>query len=117
MHEIEISTLEVGNSGSSLHGSASIKKMEAKFIKAKYGLVPKPDAGSALPVLSDFDWNAVVTVASSTLSSMRIPLLQLSVVLSDGTSAVIELNREELQDMISCLDDAAVSLDEIVPQA
>ncbi|KAI7805618.1 COMM domain-containing protein 8 [Triplophysa rosa] len=87
---------------------AVLQCVRSRFDEIRHALVDRTNAISSTQ-LQDFNWQIKLALSSDKLSALNTPLLNLSLDLKDsGTqrSTNIEMNKEELQTLISALEAA-----------
>lgn len=87
---------------------AVLQCVRSRFDEIRYALVDRTIVISSTQ-LQDFNWQIKLALSSDKLSALNTPLLNLSLDLKDnGTqrSTNIELNKDELQTLISALEAA-----------
>ncbi|KAL0969641.1 hypothetical protein UPYG_G00230190 [Umbra pygmaea] len=90
------------------HGEAVLTALRARRDEIRHALVEKTNNMSS-STLQDFDWQIKLALSSDKISCLQTPLINLSLdVKKNGAlkAVSVEMNREELQKLISSLEAA-----------
>ncbi|XP_030628516.1 COMM domain-containing protein 8 [Chanos chanos] len=90
------------------HAEAILQVVHSRQEEIRHALVERTNAVSSTQ-LQDFNWQIKLALSSDKLSALHTPLLNLSLDLKENAiqrPVSIEMNREELQTLISALEAA-----------
>ncbi|KAM8913579.1 COMM domain-containing protein 8 isoform 3-T3 [Spinachia spinachia] len=102
--EVLVGLLDAGRS----HAQSVLTVLTARRQEIRDALLDRSNSISSA-ALQDFDWQLKLAVSSDKSSSLHTPLLSLSLDVRDNTAlqcVTIEMNREELNTLISSLEAA-----------
>ncbi|XP_048853203.1 COMM domain-containing protein 8 [Brienomyrus brachyistius] len=102
--EVKESLAELDSS----YSDAVLGCLKARHEEIRQSLVERTNAVSSAQ-LQDFDWQIKLALSSDKISSLQTPLLNLSLDIREGGAVrpvSIEMNREELQGLVSSLEGA-----------
>ncbi|XP_072563066.1 COMM domain-containing protein 8 isoform X2 [Paramormyrops kingsleyae] len=102
--EVKESLAELDSS----YSDAILSCLKARNEEIRQSLVERTNAVSSAQ-LQDFDWQIKLALSSDKISTLQTPLLNLSLDIREGGAVrpvSIEMNREELQSLVSSLEGA-----------
>ncbi|KAM7376727.1 hypothetical protein PAMP_006435 [Pampus punctatissimus] len=93
---------------SSSHAKAVLNVLKGRWEEIRHALLDRTNSISSA-TLQDFDWQLKLALSSDKISSLQTPLLSLSLDVRENGALqpiTVEMNREELNTLISSLEAA-----------